>query len=223
MVFFSCAQDNEHLLAPQPFSDKLLLSPEAQVVDVRTPEEFNSGHLKNALNINYYEDDFSSQLVKLDKQKPVFVYCKVGGRSAKAATLLRKEGYKNVYDLRGGILAWSNNNLPLENGTTSKADTFTTDDFQKIISGSSLVLVDFYAPWCIPCKQMEPSWEKLSKEFAGKITFSRIDIDQARSLAKEMQVETIPVISLYKNGALVKSLHGYQSEESLRDLLNAIL
>lgn len=71
------------------------------VVDVRTPEEFDAGHLENAVNINWYDVDFASQASQLDKENTIYVYCQKGGRSAKAAAMLDSLGY-HVIDLTGG-------------------------------------------------------------------------------------------------------------------------
>lgn len=72
------------------------------LVDVRTPMEFNTGHLVNALNINFLEEGFVSSFDTISKNRTIFVYCKKGGRSAKAAQLLDSLGYKKVIDLLGG-------------------------------------------------------------------------------------------------------------------------
>ena len=77
-----------------------------QLVDVRTQEEFKSGHINNAQNIDYYADDFEMQIAKLDKTKPVLVYCNKGGRSAKCASKMKEAGFVKVYDLEGGIAKW---------------------------------------------------------------------------------------------------------------------
>lgn len=83
-----------------------------QLIDVRTPKEYAEGHLKNAENINFYDDDFMQQMEKLDKEKPVYIYCRSGGRSGKAAKQLADEGFTEIYDLDGGILEWNKKNLP---------------------------------------------------------------------------------------------------------------
>lgn len=85
-----------------------------QLVDVRTPSEFNTGHINKALNINYYDRDFSQQISKLDKSKPIYVYCRSGVRSKYSSDILKKLGFKKIYNLKGGILSWSAQNLPLE-------------------------------------------------------------------------------------------------------------
>ena len=77
-----------------------------QLVDVRTPEEFSSGNIDKAININYFSDSFKADITALDKDKPVYLYCRSGNRSAKAARILQQLGYSKLYDLQGGIIAW---------------------------------------------------------------------------------------------------------------------
>jgi rhodanese-related sulfurtransferase len=84
------------------------------ILDVRTPDEFNAGHLKGAVNFNWNGADFQSAVEKLDKNKKVFVYCAVGGRSAKAKVAMQKAGFKQVHNMLGGIEAWKKDSLPLE-------------------------------------------------------------------------------------------------------------
>lgn len=93
--------------------EKKMAQPDVQLVDVRTPEEFNEGHLENALNIDFTNDDFDDKVASLDKNKPVMLYCKAGGRSAKAASKLKELGFKNITDLEGGILNWTSENKPI--------------------------------------------------------------------------------------------------------------
>ena len=77
------------------------------LVDVRTPEEWSDGIIENALQINFFDKDFKEDLNKLDKTKPIAVYCKSGGRSGKTAKLLLEIGFKEIYDLKGGYLNWN--------------------------------------------------------------------------------------------------------------------
>ncbi|MDC7998493.1 rhodanese-like domain-containing protein [Gilvibacter sediminis] len=77
-----------------------------QLLDVRTGEEFLTGHLKNSHNICVTDDDFEEKAASLDRDKPVYVYCKKGGRSARAAEILKEMGFKKIYDLKGGIVLW---------------------------------------------------------------------------------------------------------------------
>ena len=99
-------------LEVRAFSDSLKALPGAVLVDVRTPEEYTESHLLNAQNICWTCPDFEQEIVSIDKNNPVFVYCAVGGRSAQAASKLRSMGYKKVYDLKGGIRAWHSQGMP---------------------------------------------------------------------------------------------------------------
>ena len=93
--------------------EKKMAQPDVQLVDVRTPEEFAEGHLENAINIDITADDFDTKIAALDKEKPVMVYCKAGGRSAKASSRLNELGFKNISDLEGGIINWNSENKPI--------------------------------------------------------------------------------------------------------------
>lgn len=77
-----------------------------QLVDVRTPEEFEQGYIKNAINLNVKSEDFLDQTVLIDKNKPVYVYCMAGIRSLKAAEKLKEAGFKEVYNFNGGYGEW---------------------------------------------------------------------------------------------------------------------
>ena len=77
-----------------------------QLVDVRTPNEFENGHLENATNINIRDKNFMEQMSKYKKNEPVYVYCRSGGRSMKAAKVLKANGY-NVVNMNGGFTDWS--------------------------------------------------------------------------------------------------------------------
>jgi rhodanese-related sulfurtransferase len=76
--------------------------------DVRTPSEFHSGHIKKAINVDIFNaGNFNSYFEKLDKDKPVYLYCRSGARSQKAARKLLKMGFAQVYDLKGGYNSWN--------------------------------------------------------------------------------------------------------------------
>ncbi|MDW8394144.1 MAG: rhodanese-like domain-containing protein [Chitinophagales bacterium] len=85
---------------------RLMLSDQVVVLDVRTPEEYASGHLPKARLINFYDKNFAEQLDKLDKNKTYIVYCKAGGRSSKASQMLIDKGFTRVYNLEQGFDKW---------------------------------------------------------------------------------------------------------------------
>ncbi|MCX7548591.1 rhodanese-like domain-containing protein [Xanthomarina sp. F1114] len=80
---------------------------DVQLIDVRTPEEFEEGHIEDAINIDYYSEDFAEEFNKLDKDKPVYLYCRSGFRSNESALKLSEMGFKDIYDLEGGILNYN--------------------------------------------------------------------------------------------------------------------
>jgi len=84
------------------------------ILDVRTPEEYQTGHLKGAKLLDISEQSFSSSLDKLDKTKTYYVYCQAGGRSSTAVEIMLEKGFKKVYNLQGGIAAWKNAQKPIE-------------------------------------------------------------------------------------------------------------
>jgi rhodanese-related sulfurtransferase len=95
------------------FQKKMASVPNAQVVDVRTADEFGQGHIKNARNMDWWGGAFDKQAATLDKKRPVFVYCLSGARSSSAARKLRSLGFSEVYDLKGGLYQWNASKLPL--------------------------------------------------------------------------------------------------------------
>ena len=102
---------NIELISPQQVYDAIYKDRSIQLVDVRTPEEFKGNHLKGAQNICVTSDDFKEKVKVLDKNKPVYVYCYKGGRSAEAALQLKKMGFTKIYDMDGGILLWEEQRL----------------------------------------------------------------------------------------------------------------
>lgn len=84
-----------------------ILGNKVQLVDVRTATEFNSGHIKNAINIDFFNaSNFIKAFEKLDKTKPVYLYCRSGARSQKAARKLANLGFYQIFDLKGGYMRW---------------------------------------------------------------------------------------------------------------------
>ena len=90
------------------FTSLLEANKDAQIIDVRTPEEFAGGTINDAVNINFFDKDFKEQLSKLDKSKPVFMFCKSGGRSGKAIKTFKELGFETVYELGTGYSGWPN-------------------------------------------------------------------------------------------------------------------
>ncbi len=92
---------------------KNLENTDFKIIDVRTPDEFNAGHISNSQMIDYYADDFLTRLNELDKNKTYLIYCRSGNRSGKTIPMMKKLGFKKVYNMLGGVKSWVSYPLPL--------------------------------------------------------------------------------------------------------------
>ena len=108
----SWSQSVPQNLDVQSFNETMRRTPARIILDVRTAQEVAGGTLPGAVNIDFFAPDFARQVGRLDKTKPVFVYCAVGGRSSKAAHQLQQAGVKTVYNLSGGMQAWQQAGFP---------------------------------------------------------------------------------------------------------------
>ncbi|WP_062059839.1 rhodanese-like domain-containing protein [Aquimarina longa] len=109
IIVFSCKQvDNPSTveLITVEEMDSLLQMEKVQLIDVRTPDEFAEGHIEGAINIDFRNKNFEELIIKVDKTKPVAVYCGTGRRSGKCSAYMKKAGFTKIYDLNGGITEW---------------------------------------------------------------------------------------------------------------------
>lgn len=89
-------------------------SPDFIILDVRTPTEFEESHIDDSILLDFKSSDFKPKLKDLDKNKTYVVYCRSGRRSANSVNLMNKLGFKAVYNMMGGIIAWNGSGLPLK-------------------------------------------------------------------------------------------------------------
>jgi thioredoxin len=197
-------------LTPDEFEKKMAAVPDVQLIDVRTPEEFKKGHLFKAVNIDFESREFEKQISTLDKSKPVFLYCISGGRSAEAAAVLFRDGFKETYVLLGGYLKWTKTAKPVFLSTDLPTNVgMSLDDFTKSVQSDQYVLVDFNATWCVPCKKMMPILDSLAEEKKDHLKLLKIDIDQNKELTHIKQIDNIPRLELYYKGKIVWTEEGY--------------
>lgn len=219
-------QSNAQELAPKQFQEQIVSNPDVQILDVRTPKEFSGGHLENALNADWMGKTFDQDIRTLDKTKPVYVYCLSGGRSSEAARKLKSLGFTEVHDMKGGMLAWRAANLP-EAGKELAANTdpgaqangLTMEQFKDLLSEDKLVLVDFHAEWCGPCKKMAPYLDQIGKEMKDKVVILRIDADDNEELANQMNIVGLPNLQIYKKKEQVWQHMGYMTKGQLESAI----
>ncbi|MBL7926160.1 MAG: thioredoxin [Bacteroidia bacterium] len=227
-ILFSVAcnqvASQQHQLDAQTFY-KDASAPNVQLLDVRTPEEFNEGYIPGAKNIDYHNENFKAQVAALDKSKATYVYCLSGARSADAAAYMRSEGFSNVLELQGGMLAYRKANLAITSPQNGKANTNGMDvtQFAKVVGDTGLVLVDFYAPWCGPCKKLAPILDEVISEQNGAVQLSKVDIDKNPVLAQSMNIQSIPLLHLYKDGKLVWTNLGFVDKGTIESAISSAI
>lgn len=216
VILSSCLAQPKTSLTADEFEKEITTKQNIQVLDVRTPGEFFSGHIKNALLADWTDSkEFERRIAFIDKNKPVYVYCLSGGRSAAAAAKLRKIGYENVYELRGGTNAWKAAGKPLEGNSNEKG--MSVDEFNKAINSSKTVLVDFGAAWCPPCRKMEPVLKSLAANNPGKFTLVKVDGGLDQAILQQYKVTALPVFIIFKDGKQVWRRDGMADEKELAE------
>lgn len=217
-IIVSCKAQTKNALTADAFEKEITANANIQILDVRTPGEFFGGHIKNALQADWNDEkEFERRIAFIDKNKPVYVYCLAGGRSSAAANKMRNLGYTNVFELKGGTNAWRAANKPLEGAVTEKQ--ISIDDFNTSIHASKIVLVDFGASWCPPCKQMEPVLKSLTDHNIGKFTLVKVDGGRDQDILQAYKVTAMPVFIIFKDGKQVWRKDGIATEKEIADQL----
>ncbi len=122
-------------------------------------------------------------------------------------------GFKEVYELKGGLMKWNSDGMTA--GSPALQQGMTRTQYDSLLASGKSVLIDFYADWCAPCKKMEPYLRELSSEMAGKLVIVRIDADANKSIAKELQIDALPVLLFYQDQQQQWKHSGYISKEDL--------
>jgi len=207
-------------LSPADFQKKINELPKAPIIDVRTPNEFSQGHIKNAINININDANFINLINKLDKSKPVFVYCLSGARSTNALNQMRAQGFNVVYNLAGGMIKWCAAGLPeTTTNTTAKAE-MSLAQFNKLTNTDKIVIVDYFAEWCAPCKKQAPILKEIEAEKKDKVTVLRIDVDQNKEIVSINKITSIPTIIIYKGTKVLYKKEGFLTKAELIKIIN---
>ncbi|RZK10666.1 MAG: redoxin domain-containing protein [Flavobacterium sp.] len=213
LLFISCNGQQKEIkkMEPKEFSEKLQSENQPQLIDVRSPKEFSDQHLDNAKNINWNGDDFEQKVVELDKSKPIYVYCLSGGRSSSASKKLAEMGFKEIYEMDGGIVKWNASGLAKK---SNKTIGMTLAEYEKLLVSDKKILINFYADWCAPCVKMKPYITKMQKDLKN-VTIIRLDADANKTLLTELKIEELPTLLLYENKEVKWKHSGFISEEDL--------
>jgi thioredoxin 1 len=99
---------------------------------------------------------------------------------------------------------------------------FTDQNFeQEVLSSSTPVLVDFWAEWCMPCRMLAPTIEKIAKDYAGKVKVGKLDTDANRDIASKYSISAIPTVILFKDGQVSQKFVGLRQEKDFKAALDA--
>lgn len=122
LLLAGCLREDARLLEPRAALELMERNrgkADFLILDVRTPGEFRQGHIEGAVLLDYYEPDFRERFAALDRTATIFTYCRSGNRSSHVLALADELGFRRVFDLRGGIVAWKREGLPLAGGGTA--------------------------------------------------------------------------------------------------------
>lgn len=206
--------------------EQLIKIPGGVLLDVRTKNEFKNGHIFNSGQLNFYALDFKKRLLMLPSDEPIYLYCNTGWRSEKAAKTLAENGYENVYNLQHGIMDWELQNFPVRVDADATPDTENKMEYEELaryIESGKPVFVDFYAPWCGPCRQMMPMIDELKEAYLGKISVIKVNVDASKKLVREMKIKGVPYLVLYNNGKQVYSSDGLTLREDIEEAFEKVL
>lgn len=189
-----------------------------QLLDVRTTGEYKAGHLKNSLQADWLnKQQFEERTRHLDRSKPLLVYCASGVRSEQAAKWLLKQGFAEVFNLKGGTSAWQIEGRQLEADVVTQQ--MTVSIFQQKIQTEGIVLVDIGAEWCPPCKKMEPVLTQLQKEMGNKYQLVKVDGGTDIEVMKSIKASVLPTFIVYKEGKEIWRKEGIVDLTTLKSKL----
>lgn len=99
----------------------------------------------------------------------------------------------------------------------------TKEEFEKLISQEKIVVADFFATWCGPCRMLSPIIEQLSEDFSGKVKVVKIDIDKENELASMYNIQSVPTVIIFKNGEIHSLEVGLKSINDYKNIIDSIL
>jgi thioredoxin len=193
-------------------------SPNPQILDARTVEEYNYNHIKGAIHIDAANDaEFQKVADKLDKKRPVFVYSINNGRSVTVAKKLKEQKFSETYVLPGGLSKWIGAGRPVE---TTVGNGLSVDQYKQLVQSEKLVLVDVQSKFCGGCKKLAPIVDSVATEKAGELKVVKIELFDNKQIGKELNIESIPTLILYKDNKIVWQKSGFTSKDALDKVIS---
>lgn len=187
-------------LSAEDFAAIINTQSNPQIIDVRTPEEFAINHINGAINIDLRTANYSDELKRFDKSKPVFIYAIQNYRPGLLAKELREKGYAKVYELKSGIANWIGSGYPYY---SSIKNVVSLQEYKNIIAGNKLVLVDIGTKYCGACVKVKRIVDSLKNENEDSYQIVQLELYDNPQLAAELkEIEAVPTLILYKDGQI---------------------
>ncbi len=195
-TLMACNSSNESSNVSVAAFENAIAKNNIQLLDVRSAEEYQSGHLKNALQADWNNStSFQERAAALNKANPIYTYCLSGARSNAATEWLNANGFK-AFNLEGGLRAWQQEGKAVEQLNT--ANQISLEEYFAQIPADKTVLVDFSAEWCPPCKKMAPTVDSLVAQYGSQFALVKIDGAIQTTICNEMKIENFPTFIIYK-------------------------
>lgn len=188
------------------FYVKIKAQKHPQIIDARSPKEFAQNHIEGAVNINLQTENYTKNLARLDKSKPVFIYSIGAGRSGKMTKELSENSFSEVHYLEGGIAAWIGGGKPFYSNLKSK---LSLSEYEKIIADNNTVLVDIGSRYCGACKKVKPILETIRAEYGTNLKILEIDFEESPQVIADLKtIKVFPTLILYQNGKIIFKKEG---------------
>jgi len=217
-IAISQEKSKQQLLPFEVFEKKLQAAGvDAQILDARSEEEYQQNHVKGAQNVPD-EKQFQVLAAQLNKNKPVFIYSIGNGRSSILANRLIKSGFKNVYEFPGGLSKWIGLGKPL---ISTVGDGLSLAEFNDQLASDKLVLVEVSSRYCPGCKKLKPIVDEVSNSNPELLKLVNIEAYENKKLTKQLAVDRLPTLILYKGKEVVWKKQGISSKEEILAQLNS--
>jgi rhodanese-related sulfurtransferase len=213
--FIACGQQNPGNNSSVKDFEKAIKPVGTQLLDVRTKQEFEGGHLNNALNANFNnQQEFNDRTAYLDKDKPVYVYCQSGGRSADACLQLTQLGFTKVVNLVGGISAWKDEQKPVVGASPTKKG-IQESEYNHLINKEQTALVVISTKWCPPCRKLAVEIDSLQQEIKG-VKIIKLDGNENATICAKLGIKNFPVVLHYKLGKQLWRNDGFVTKNEMK-------
>ena len=218
VLLTACTNGGSSKIEAEAFHS-LMVNEKPQLLDCRSSVAYDQGHIPGAVNIDVNGKTNQSIIDALYKDVTVYYY----GEEAvcdQLKQILLRNGVKQVVQIAGGYDKWLSAKYDVASTPVVKLYPNDTIPFAKAIMGDKLVLVDFNATWCKPCRMMQPSIDKIREQRPDDVIVYSIDIDKEPSYNAQYQISNIPLVLMFKKGKQLHRSEGFLEESVLQNLVD---